>query len=466
MSNFKAWSDTGPIRLAPITVLFGPNSSGKSSLQQFLLMLKQTAESPDRRRVLHGGGEGATPVALGSFRDYVFAHDTTRNIEFSLKWTLPSQLAITDTKTDRSYRAAALEFSATVGQSPTRRTQLEVRSLAYGVSDPEGDVSMTVHMEPTGSRSIDYDLTSTGYKLVRSRGRAWNIPPPVRFYGFPAEAIARFQNADFVADLALELERELQLITYLGPLRTPPLRNYKWSGDAPEHVGWVGERTVEAILAASGRRLNFGPGQKRQPFQAVVAKWLKVMGLIEQFAIVPVAPNSDVYEARVKTPLGVETVLLPDVGFGVSQVLPVVVQCFYAQPDSTLILEQPEIHLHPAVQSDLADLFIETIKSREGGSPRRIQLLVESHSEHFLRRLQRRIAEKAIEASDVALYFCESGADGASIWPLEVDVFGNIRNWPRDFFGDQMEDIAAHAKESLKRQREEQVVEASTAQDG
>src|SRR4051812_44967563 len=102
ITNFKAWRDTGPIRLAPITVLFGTNSSGKSSIQQFLLMLKQMAESPDRRRVFHAGGEGTTPVALGSFADFVFGHDTTREIEFSLTWQLPDGLDIFDPKGERN----------------------------------------------------------------------------------------------------------------------------------------------------------------------------------------------------------------------------------------------------------------------------------------------------------------------------------------------------------------------------
>jgi predicted ATPase len=453
IAGFKAWQDTGPLRIAPITVLFGANSSGKSSLYQFMLMLKQTAESTDRRRVFHGGGEGSTPVALGSYRDYVFGHDADREIDFAFEWTLPKPLVIEDAKSARMYTANGIGFSARVGQNAQRRAQLEVREFNYSALDREGRAVMGVRMHPSGTRTSEFDITAENYELVRSRGRKWGIPPPVRFYGFPAEAIARFQNADFIADLALELERKLRLLNYLGPLRTPPSRNYKWSGDAPEHVGWAGERTVDAILAASGRKLNFGSGQKLQPFQGVLARWLQALKLIDAFEIVPVAPNSDVYEARVRTPLHIETVLLPDVGFGVSQVLPVVVQCFYAQPNSTIILEQPEIHLHPAVQSELADLFIETIKSREGGANRRIQLLVESHSEHFLRRLQRRIAEQKIAATEVALYFCETAHVGATIRPLEVDEFGNIRNWPRDFFGDQMEDVAVQAKEGLRRQK-------------
>ena len=88
---------------------------------------------------------------------------------------------------------------------------------------------------------------------------------------------------------------------------------------------------------------------------------------------------------------------LPDVGFGISQVLPVLVQCFYAPPRSIIVIEQPEIHLHPSAQSALADVMIDVINSKENGNDRNIQLIIETHSEHFLRRLQRRIAEGVID---------------------------------------------------------------------
>jgi predicted ATPase len=453
VSNFKAWQNTGQIRFAPITVLFGTNSSGKSSIHQFLLMLKQTAESPDRRRVFHAGGEGTTPVALGSFRDFVFAHQTNREISFTLTWELPEQLVISDPKGRRTYAADLLSFHGRAGQGGDRRIQVvQVRELTYTPQSRDGSPVLSVSMRPVPGRNDEYDLeTSESYKLVRSRGRTWHIPPPLRFYGFPPEAVARFQNSAFTTDLALELERELRLLTYLGPLRFPPARNYKWSGDAPEHVGWAGERTIEAVLAATGRRLNPGAHRRKEPFQALLARWLKTLGVIEEFAIVPVAEGSDVYEARVRAPGSSDTVLLPDVGFGVSQVLPVVVECFYAQPHATIIMEQPEIHLHPAVQSQLADLFIEAIRSRERGADRRVQLVVETHSEHLLRRLQRRIAEGTLTPSEVAMYFCETGPRGSTIQPLEVDDFGHIHNWPKDFFGDPIEDVARQAEMSLKR---------------
>jgi predicted ATPase len=148
-------------------------------------------------------------------------------------------------------------------------------------------------------------------------------------------------------------------------------------------------------------------------------------------------------------------VLITDVGFGISQVLPVLTQSYYAPPNSTILLEQPELHLHPSVQKGLADFFITAAFARENGVPRNTQFLIESHSEHFLRRLQRRIAEERLHPRDVALYFCETTAEGSAIRELDVDLFGDIRDWPRDFFGDPVDDIAGQAEARLNRQGEQ-----------
>ena len=130
-------------------------------------------------------------------------------------------------------------------------------------------------------------------------------------------------------------------------------------------------------------------------------------------------------------------VLITDVGFGVSQILPVLVLCYYLPKGSVILLEQPEIHLHPSVQAMLADVFIEVVIKRN------IQIILESHSEHFLRRLQRRIAESKISSDKTALYFCKIGKSASEIEKLEVDLFGNIQNWPLGFFGDEIGDLAA-----------------------
>jgi predicted ATPase len=445
IQNFKSWRDTGAIRLAPITVLFGNNSAGKSSIIQFLLMLKQTVESPDRRRVLHPGDEH-TPVDLGTFRDLVYDHEETRRVAFEVQWTLPESLAFVDPNSGVRYSGEGLRFEAAVGIDP-KTSQVSVESLKYTL-ESQTDKGLSIGMAPVKQR---YKLTPHDYKLVRNQGRAWQPPPPVRFYGFPDEVFSYYQNADFLAGFTLSLERQFRGLQYLGPLRNRARRDYPWAGEVPEHVGWSGERAVEALLAAKDR--NISPGYKRRAasFPVLVAAWLKQMGLLDSFEARSIAAHRKQYEVVVRTKGSKEDVNLTDVGFGISQVLPVIVSCFYAAPHTTVLMEQPELHLHPAVQSEMADLFIEAIHAREHGVDRGMQFIIESHSEHFLHRLQRRVAEERLKQEEVALYFCENGNEGSELKPLDVDLYGNIASWPAGFFGDQMGDLVAMTEAAARR---------------
>src|ERR1017187_10533029 len=113
MKNFKAWRNTGPIRLAPITVFFGVNSAGKTSLLQFLLMLKQTSESSDRGRVLHFGDDYSL-VEVGTFQDLIFEHDVRKKLEFALSWALPKQLEFSNRLKREGYRIDAITFQASI----------------------------------------------------------------------------------------------------------------------------------------------------------------------------------------------------------------------------------------------------------------------------------------------------------------------------------------------------------------
>jgi predicted ATPase len=142
-------------------------------------------------------------------------------------------------------------------------------------------------------------------------------------------------------------------------------------------------------------------------------------------------------------------VLITDVGFGVSQILPMITLCYYAPEGSTLLLEQPEIHLHPRIQAGLADVLIDAIQTRN------IQIILESHSEHLLRRLQRRIAEKTLSPDQAALYFCAVDDGESHLKELKLDLFGNIQNWPEDFFGDEFGEIAAMQSAALERRLQE-----------
>ena len=451
IKNFKAWRDTGPIRLAPLTVIFGANSAGKSSLGHLLLALKQTALSTDRKRALHLGNESSL-IDLGTFADCLHGHDLTKSLEFEVGWTLPKPLEIRNPQTSKRYLGDRLGLVVTLMAG--KSGQPEISSMRYNLSNAD-DVVLDVNLSRGEDRK--FSLDSSGYKFVMADGRKWPLEEPEKFYRISDVSMARFKNAGFLTDFALATETMLGSLSYLGPLRKPPQRTYQWSGDTPEGAGQMGENAIAAILAAQdeGRMLNRGPKRAKQYFAEFIAGWLKDLGVIHSFVVRPVAEGRKEYEVLVKTHSRAPEVKITDVGFGVSQVLPALVQAFYCPPNSTVWMEQPEIHLHPQVQAELADVFISAIRSREDGNVRNVQLIIESHSEHFLNRLQRRIAEGEITPDEVAIYFCKRVGGATELEPLRINLCGDIENWPENFFGDEMADLTARTVAAMSRQQDQ-----------
>lgn len=400
------WKDTDHIRMAAITMFFGTNSSGKSSLGQFLMMLKQTVESSDRKAVLFPGDKNSA-VQLGSFQEMVFKRDIRKKILFGYEWDLNKGLKFIDALSGKRYSAAQIEFEGNIGLQQDFGETLFTEYLNYTLRDKnKNDMSIGMKKKGVGKKN-EYEIMFENYPLKRNPGRAWYPESPVRFYGFPDEVVAYHQNAQFVQSLNLEHEKLFKSIFYLGPLRTKTDRLYSWTGITPESVGYSGENSVPAMLAANGRKISLGKKKRYHPIEQVVAMSLKHMGLIDDFKVRRIAKQRQEYEVKVQTKGSKDWVDLPDVGFGISQVLPVLVQCFYAPPNSIIIMEQPEIHLHPSAQSALADVMIDVINSKENGEDRNIQLIIETHSEHFLKRFQRRIAEEKISEKNISAYFAK-----------------------------------------------------------
>lgn len=449
IQNFKIWKDTGNIRMAPITLFFGANSSGKSSIGQFLMMLKQTVESPYRKAVFYPGGKNSA-VQLGSYQEMVFHRKPDNKISFEYRWDFQDILKFKDPVSGQSFSGDTLAFEAKVGLGDRDQHSLVLDNLKYQVIEKNVSTA-SIGMERKPGTKAEYKVDAEKYSLKRKPGRVWYPGAPVRFYGFPDEVVAYHQNADFVQALNLRHEKLFRLLSYLGPLRTKTERLYSWTGIEPESVGYAGENTVAAILAAHSRKINLGPKRPTKPFQEIIALELKKMGLIEEFKVNPISEQRQEYEVKVRTKGSKDWVDLLDVGFGISQVLPVLVQCFYAPQESIILMEQPEIHLHPNAQSALADVMLDVINSRENGADRNIQLIIETHSEHFLRRLQRRIAEDVVPKEKVSAYFANITKTPATLEPLQIDLFGNIQNWPENFFGDEMGDITEQAKAAMKK---------------
>lgn len=449
LENFKAWRDTGPMRLAPLTVIFGTNSSGKSSVGHLLLALKQTMLLTDRKRSLHLGDDNSL-IDLGTFEDCIYDHDLSSPLDVSLRWKARGDLVLKDIlDSAATFKGDEITLRSEIVASKTE--QPETRRFTYTLHQQGEGVLSAHHGRDNGKAYLECDPL----RLVFAQGRKWSLDPPEKFYRFSDKTLSRYQNAHFLTDFVLETEQMLEKFYHLGPLRSPPKRVYPWSGDTPPDVGAEGELTIPALLAATQqeRKLNRGPSQKYQLFGSFIANWLKDLGVINKFKVEPIAAGRKEYEVLIQVHSAAPWVKLTDVGFGISQILPALVQAFYAPPGSVLWMEQPEIHLHPRVQANLADVFISAIQARENGENRNTQLIIESHSEHFLNRLQRRIAEGELGPSDVAIYFVSQKKGQAHLEPLTLNEYGDIENWPDDFFGDDMEDITQRALAAAKKRQ-------------
>ena len=448
VENFKSWERLD-ISLGKVTGLFGTNSSGKSSLLQFILLLKQTKNATDRGLVLDFGGPDQF-VNLGGYQDVVYNHNREAQLSWRMDWKLSSKLNIGNPFGKRTEVLFTGDKLSIESQVHLKEKSLQADRLKYIFSDT------SFAIEPKKAGSSEFQLVSSedkDFKFVRNKARAWALPGPVKTHLFPDQAKTYYQNTDFLSLFETEYESLIDSVYYLGPLREHPKREYPWSGASPLDVGKKGERTVEAILSATARneKRNLGPKTKYKSFQEMIAYWLKELGLISEFRIEEIGTGANLYKAKVKRDSHSPEALLTDVGFGVSQVLPALVLLYYVPEGSTILMEQPEIHLHPSVQSALADAILTVANTRN------LQVVIESHSEHLLRRFQRRVAEKKFSSDDIKLYFCNSVKGRSELSDLGLDIFGDIKNWPINFFGNEMEEIVATRKASLLRKIEQEV---------
>jgi predicted ATPase len=420
IDNFKAWKKAD-MRLAPLTGLFGANSSGKTSILQFLLMLKQTVESPDASLVLNLNGNY---VELGTFYDIISAHDLKNELVFKIDWL------------DLIYDSEIIKLSFN-GRINEFKNRLKVPNFSYSYDN--------VGFEVINEKEIvikDFDGKKTRMDILKL----------LKFYNITIEkqVVIHHPSKSIFSHLLLinSFENVFEQIHYLGPLREPPKRVYQWGGERRSLLGNRGEFVIEAILGAQGRNEDIEHEGKKYSLDAYLAFWLRQLGLIQDFQIAPITEGGRLYEVKVRLTAKSPYVLLTDVGFGVSQILPVLTLCYFTPKGSILLIEQPEIHLHPRVQAGLADVFIDAIEKRG------VQIILESHSEHLLRRLQRRMAEDKFSSDNAALYFCNRNEEGYSdLQTLDLDAFGNIKNWPDNFFGDEMNEMFQMSEAIFERKK-------------
>lgn len=419
LTNFKSWQETGDIRLAPLTGFFGANSSGKSSLLQMLLMLKATTESSDRNVLLETNIKDY--VELGTLHDIV--HHGTDELGFSVGWELTQSVQVNELMLKN------LNFSSVIIYPTTYDGKTAyIKEFSYHSDDFHASMyDRSRGSSPSWNYSMQVDVNG---KMPKEAKNTSGARRPIKSYAFSPEALRYYENTPYLNDLVFALEQQFARVYHLGPIRNKTHHNYGWGGSKPSSVGIMGEDSIFALLASGDETI------------AKVDYWLNKMGLSASFDIKKVIGTT--YQVEIK-PIGSDKpVLLPDMGFGISQVLPVLVACYTVPEGSTLLIEQPEMHLHPSAQSVLADMFIEVMQQRK------VQLIIESHSEHLLARLQRRMAEQKLDVNDTAFYFCRLEDGVSQIEALQLDKYGEIKNYPHDFFGDLTGDVFERAKASIE----------------
>lgn len=251
-------------------------------------------------------------------------------------------------------------------------------------------------------------------------------------------------------------------VKYLGPLRNEPQGVYASLGyDEPSSVGLKGEYTAAALHINRNKIVSylspiqegihgFSHKNKILTLKDACQDWLSYLGVVERFHTRDKGKQG--YELYVKVADGENWQDLTHVGVGVSQVLPIVLMFLLSSPDDILIFEQPELHLHPKVQSRLCDLFITMASAGR-------QCVIETHSEYMINRLRLRIAQsEGTEISQHSSVYFISKENGLSHFErVNINEYGSIPSWPKDFFDQTDREIetimmAAARKKKMERQ--------------
>ena len=534
LENFKGIAKRQRIDFAPLTLLFGANSAGKSTIVQALLYLHEVVEhgSADVDRTELGG----SVLELGGFARLVHRHDANSSIKLRIEFTTPAPLErfgrdLTEfpfPDFDDDVGRAWLELTLSLRMSGTARIPVVERAnigvvgeedplvwlelgpslregepilarvdLAHRILPTDGELAsaweeVAVTTESTFGDDPDLDFDGPRPVFAVSRSRLSALPPvdePLRvivgdeveelrakatalLQKIPPSAMEKEKIERQVAAMREELEdlertqRQVriflemvvlgttaQLLTalreapYIGPLRAIPPRGFLYER-AGRLTSWADGLAAWDLLLAD-----------RENLVARTNEWLKRLGagceivvqqLYDERADAEELSDGHVDKTvrRLLLDTGSKSLVLPsEVGAGVSQVIPVVVAALAGKGELCLV-EQPEIHVHPAVQVGLGDLFIDAAV-REGG---RRTMLVETHSEHLILRLLRRIRETTenelpddatpFSPGQVSVVYVETGASGVSIRQLRVDDQGEFKDrWPKGFFAERMEEL-------------------------
>ena len=452
-------------QLSKLNLICGPNSGGKSSIIQALLLLKQSRTDDYETMYLQAERPGRLMprgeyVDLGSLSASIHKHELDRQLGISLSYEGHAY-------TDRGPILAQLIRADMTFLPAQSDVSANISGLKYQLCQ-DGEVLFDGHWtHETGIHNhtrIDKRLAIAGMDVSTDMIgiSEFGFLPYLYVPGLMPEIAVNWKEASSrppLRELLSHLEQRLpqktihllrsldsrrsydnvlDSIVYLGPLRSYPERIYTVSGRNRLSTGVRGQFTPNVLynnpelLARVNRWFN----QFRIPYEIAVSKFGDVALTGEYVSVSLIDKHTDT------------TITLADVGFGINQLLPVIVEgvntrsrSFLDPEHSIICLEQPEIHLHPRLQADIADLMIDTSRGDNGK-----QWIVETHSELLLRRIQRRIEEGVLSPSDVCVIYVDSHEDcGSEMIMLRLNEHGEfIDDWPSGFFEESYNEVMGY----------------------
>lgn len=400
VGNFKGIATAERIEIKPITLFIGPNSSGKSSCIHALASLSQTVKLPNDTRSLSLDDEFAS-VHLGRFIEVIHSRSYSGEILLGIELTGLRYTGFEKTLDNRYlFRNEEGDVRAEYAFKCSKRTQ---------------EVYLDTARHNIGTLNFRAQRAGDKYEVTEETGKTMAMLSLERGFLFDQSGTLTGGNLDayyqFAPLFSLQsaVQSELQNTLYLGPFRQGPLRRYPTRGSSPTEVGALGEATTSLLaneIVQSRSRSHI-----RQ-----IARWLGQLGLAKRLVISRVA-KSDLFDVTLTLPDG-DSFPIADLGYGLSQILPVLTQCSFAPAGSTLLFEQPELHLHSLAARPLAKVFIETASSKN------IHIVAETHSPELFKQFLCELRDGKLPLSDFVAYRVSRQGQKTVVTKIEIDPDG------------------------------------------
>jgi predicted ATPase len=424
--NYRAFEELD-IDLSKINLFFGPNNSGKSSILSIINVLSQTLNSSDHTvpLLLRGANED-----LGTYRDLVFNHDVTKEITIGIHSRQNVTYFAKKLKSDYLTGIIELKFGFRPKRHEVILNNINMRLL-------ENNMELKIE-KPKSPNSKNYYLTYSRFEdTVQNKKRKIHFFD--HFLPNLSYDLVDSDSLQYIRVFIMNFVRELKSVEFIGPFRVPPYRSYMFSGESPASVGVHGDRAIDIMVMDHLKQR----GKEKRNIVNKISDWFKACGISEKINIRTLSEKH--FEVVLSHLASESEDNLMDVGYGCSQVLPILVAGFNLGADSLLLVQEPEIHLHPKAQAELGTFFYELAQKS-------IQTIIETHSEHLMLRLQAHVADKnsSLNPDDVRVYYVYSENGSRKIRKMELNEDGFFKDpWPEGFFPERYAEAKKIAKGSL-----------------